>query len=140
MFGRRHNLVRVVLVAAIVALVMAMAGPAHAVVAAAGPGSFAGTYLTPAVATPAGQSVTFANGDIASHTVTADGVYLPRKKARKASWCSAYSLRTCPVFSSGSVGSGRSAEVRGVAQLKPGQYAFKCEIHGAMRGTLVVGG
>jgi plastocyanin len=43
-----------------------------------------------------------------------------------------------PRFGSGLVTFPTVAEVKGVSSLPPGRYAFRCEIHPFMRGTLVV--
>jgi plastocyanin len=119
--------------------VLGLPSPAHAVVAAAGPGSFAGSYATPVVFTQSGGPVTFVNGDVAPHTMTAADAYLPKKIAKKTRRCSGYSPRSCPLFATKTVDSGESAELGGLKRLKPGgQYAFRCMIHSNMRGTLVV--
>ncbi len=130
------------LVAALAALlVLGAASPAHAVVAATAPGSSVAGYATRAVVAPVGGPVTFFNGDVVDHTLTAFNSYLPKRAARKASWCRGYSLRRCPLFTTGSVNSGESAEVQGLEHVKPGrQYEFYCQIHSGMRGTLVAVG
>jgi plastocyanin len=43
-----------------------------------------------------------------------------------------------PRFGSGLVTFPTAAEVKGVSSLPPGRYAFRCEIHPFMRGTLVI--
>jgi plastocyanin len=43
-----------------------------------------------------------------------------------------------PRFGSGLVTFPTAAEVKGVSSLAPGRYAFRCEIHPFMRGTLVI--
>ena len=114
--------------------------PAHAAVAAAGPGASATGYATPVVVTAKGGPVTFVNGDIADHTLTSADV-LPTRIARKTARCKAYGVRSCPIFWSGTVSSGGSAAVKGLGRVKPGrQYEFKCDIHSSMSGTLVVAG
>ena len=122
------------------ALVLATAAPAHAVVAAAGPGAFTTGYATRVVTTPVGGPVTFANGDVADHTLTSKAT-LPRKVARKTSRCRGYSRTSCPLFTTSVVASGESAAVQGLERVKAGrQYEFVCQIHGSMTGTLVVAG
>ncbi|MDQ3987400.1 MAG: hypothetical protein M3280_12990 [Actinomycetota bacterium] len=122
-------------------LVLAVPSPAYAVVAAAGPGSYAAGYVTRVVVVPVGGPLTFVNGDVVTHTLTADDAYLPRKVARKTARCSSYSLRRCPLFDSGSVGTGDAEEIEGLNRLKGGrQYAFYCQIHPSMTGILVAAG
>ena len=123
-----------------VALVAAPA-PAHAVVAAAGPGAFQTGYATRVVITAKGGPVTFFNGDVADHSLTAADARLPKRIARKTARCRAYSARSCPLFSSPVIAGGQSAEVDGLGRVKPGrQYEFQCVIHNQMKGTLVVAG
>lgn len=123
------------------ALVLMTPAPAHAVVAAAGPGAFATGYATRVVVTPAGGPVTFMNGDaVADHTLTAADATLPKKVAKRTKRCRGYSVRSCPLFATPVVGPGGSAAVEGLKRVKPGQYEFKCQIHGSMTGTLVVAG
>ena len=122
-------------------LTIAAPSPAHAVVAAAGPGSFTAGYVTRVVVVPVGGPLTFVNGDAVTHTLTADDAFLPRRVARKTSRCSSYPARRCPLFDSGSVGTGDTVEVEGLNRLKAGrQYAFYCQIHSSMTGILIAGG
>lgn len=123
------------------ALVLTTSAPAHAVVAAAGPGASTTGYVTRVVVTPVGGPVTFVNGDVvADHTLTADAT-LPKKVAKRTKRCRAYGVRSCPLFTTTVVASGQSAEVEGLKRVKAGrQYEFKCLIHGSMTGTLVVAG
>jgi plastocyanin len=44
-----------------------------------------------------------------------------------------------PRFGSGLVTFPTAAEVTGVPSLSPGRYAFRCDVHPFMRGTLVIG-
>ncbi|MDQ3953640.1 MAG: hypothetical protein M3279_11875, partial [Actinomycetota bacterium] len=88
---------RVLVAAAAAALVLAAAVPAHAAVAAAVPGSFVAGFATPVVVAAQGEAITFANADAAPHNFMADGVYLAKKDAKKSKWCSAYTLKTCPL-------------------------------------------
>ena len=123
----------------VAAAVLATAGPAHAVVAAAAPGSFNAGYATPVVVTQVGGPVTFVNADAATHTLTAARGYLPKKVARRTKRCSPYPATRCPLFTTGSVQSGASAPVDGLKYVKAGrQYEFYCQIHANMKGTLVV--
>lgn len=129
------------ILSAVSAALFVLAGPAYAVVAAAGPGASAGGFATRVVVSPVGGSVTFVNGDVADHTLTASEAYLPKKVAKKTAHCKGYSKKTCPLFTTGSVGSGNSAEVEGLDRIVAGQqYAFKCEIHSGMTGTLIAVG
>jgi plastocyanin len=43
-----------------------------------------------------------------------------------------------PLFTSGIVSPGSKKDVGGVSGLPAGSYPFKCQIHGFMKGTLVV--
>ena len=74
---------------AALALVLAVATPAQAVVAAAVPGSYVAGWATPVIVTPVGGPVTVANTDIAPHQLVADGSFLAKKSAKKAPWCKA---------------------------------------------------
>lgn len=122
------------------ALVVLAASPASAVVAAAGPGSFTTGYVTPVVVAAKGGSLTFFNGDVATHTLTSEA-YLPKKIARKTKRCRSFSRTTCPLFTTRTVGEGESGRVDGLNHVKPGrQYDFYCRVHSGMRGTLVVPG
>lgn len=123
---------------AVSAMLFAVAGPAHAVVAAAGPGASAAGFATRVVVAPVGGPVTFVNGDVTDHTLTASEAYLPKKVAKRTAHCKGYPKKSCPLFTTGSVGNGDSAEVQGLDRIVAGQqYAFKCEIHSGMTGTLV---
>ena len=123
------------------ALVLATSSPAHAVVAAAGPGAFTTGFATRVVVTPVGGPVTFVNGDVAEHTLTAADATLPKKVAKRTKRCRGYSARSCPLFTTVVVPSGESAPVEGLNRVKAGQqYEFVCQIHGSMTGTLVVAG
>lgn len=131
------NKVTAMFALAVTALVVG-AAPAHAVVGLAGPGaSFAG-YATPTVVVPRGGPLTFANADLADHTLTSEA-RLPRRIAKKTRYCRTYGVRSCPLFTSAIVGAGESAQVAGIQRARPGrEYEFRCQIHSGMRGTLVV--
>ncbi|MDQ4142958.1 MAG: cupredoxin domain-containing protein [Actinomycetota bacterium] len=122
------------------ALIALGASPAHAVVAAAGPGSFTAGYLTPVVAVPKGGPLTFVNHDVADHSVTAKAL-LSRKVAKKTAYCKSYTPTSCPLFTSAVIVGGESGAVQGLGNAKPGRhYEFACRVHGNMRGILVVAG
>lgn len=126
------------IVGASIALVVGLASPAKAVVAAAAPGSFAAGWATPVIVTPVGGPVTVANADAAPHQLVANDSFLPRKLAKKAPWCKTYPAKSCPLFWSESVTTGQSAQLLGTQYLKSGeQYPFRCAIHANMTGTLV---
>src|SRR3712207_4694035 len=131
--------IRSAVAAASAALVLAAPAPAHAAVAVAVPGSFAAGFATPVVVTAPGEAITFVNADPAPHNFVADGVYLSKKDAKKARWCSAYTVKSCPLFWSPTVAAGETTEVEGVDGLVSGQqYPFFCSLHPGMKGTLVV--
>jgi glucose/arabinose dehydrogenase/plastocyanin len=102
------------------ALVAACLGPhAHAadqVVSVA-----ANTFLPGTVSITAGSKLTFVNPDVAPHNVVADAT-----------------TRSGPLFGSATVTGGQSADVKGVASLKPATYTFHCSVHPSMRGSLTV--
>lgn len=125
--------------AAIASLFVAATGaPARAVVAAAGPGSFAAGFATPVVIAPTATGVTFVNGDIQPHNVIANEDYYTKKQAKKNEWCSNYPKTKCPVFWSETIAVGEFTPVLGIENLTSGQqYAFFCSIHPDMQGTLV---
>ncbi|MDQ4024984.1 MAG: plastocyanin/azurin family copper-binding protein [Actinomycetota bacterium] len=126
-------------VAAGAALVLAGSAPAHAAIAAAGPGGFVAGFATPVVAAAQGEAITFANADVAPHNFIADGVYLSKKDAKKARWCTSFTAKTCPLFWSPTITAGESADVEGIEYLESGkQYPFFCSVHPAMKGTLVI--
>jgi hypothetical protein len=120
------------------ALVLAVAAPAQAVVAAAIPGSYVAGWATPVIVTRVGGPVTVANTDIAPHHLVAAGSFLPKKRAKKAPWCKDYRAKRCPLFWSETVSTGQSVPVQGLEYIKSGeQYPFVCAIHSGMTGVLV---
>ena len=121
------------------ALVLFGSAPASAATAAAGPGGFAAGFATPVVVAAQGEAITFVNADVAPHDFVADGIYLSKKAAKKAEWCSGFRPGTCPVFWSPTITAGESTEVSGLEKLKSGQqYPFFCSRHPGMKGTLVI--
>jgi plastocyanin len=67
-----------------------------------------------------GDSLVFANNDIAPHDVTADGAK--------------------PAFHSAVMSTAQQGQVDGVPDLGPGRYGFHCSLHTFMKGTLAVTG
>ena len=119
-------------------LLAAFAVPAHAAVAAAGPGGFAAGFVTPVVVVAKGEDLTFFNGDVAPHNVTAIDAFLSKKDARKSKWCSAFDKGKCPLFWSPTITAGEQTSVEGLDRLEAGkQYAFYCTLHPNMKGTLI---
>ena len=133
------KLLRAAVAATFVAVVLGATAPAHAAVAAAVPGSFAAGFATPVVVAAPGEAITFVNADPAPHNFVADGVYLSKKDAKKSEWCTAFTVKTCPLFWSPTIAAGETTEVEGVDRLEAGQrYPFFCSVHPGMKGTLVV--
>jgi len=121
------------------ALAIAAPPPAQAAVALAGPGGFAAGYITPVVVAAEGEAITFVNTDVAPHDFLADGVFLPRKAAKKALWCSGYGKGKCPLFWTPTITAGETTEVMGLDRLTAGdQYPFYCSRHPGMKGTLII--
>jgi plastocyanin len=115
------------------------AAPAGAATAAAGPGGFAAGFATPVVVSAEGEAITFINGDISPHDFVADGVFLARKAAKKAPWCSGFRKGTCPLFWTPTITAGETTDVSGIEFLKTGeQYPFFCSRHPGMKGTLII--
>ncbi len=132
-----NTVARILAVLALVAFPLAIASPAGAVAAVAVPGSFASTYATPVVVTNVGGPLTFVNGDVAAHDVTALEHFLPKKT--KESWCKEFPKGKCPLFWSETIDGGQTTNVQGLANLQSGQqYRFFCSVHPAMTGTLIV--
>ena len=71
-----------------------------------------------------GEKVTFSNGDVSTHDVTAKTLGGDGK----------------PLFQSAKTGTGQSNEVVGADKLAPGSYDYLCSIHPNMTGTLTVTG
>ena len=131
-----------VLFAAVAAAALLLGGatPAHARVAMAGPGAFLSGFATPVVVTSPGGQITFFSNDVAPHNFVAEDVFLTKKQAKKAEWCSSYSKGKCPLFWSATIGAGEQTEVLGLEYVESGtRYRFFCSLHpSSMRGTLVV--
>ncbi|MFN2587076.1 MAG: plastocyanin/azurin family copper-binding protein [Actinomycetota bacterium] len=136
---RKAALLRASAAAAAAALVLGVPPPAHAAVAAAAPGGFLAGFATPVVVAAQGEEITFFNADVAPHNFVADGVYLSKKDAKKARWCTAYTSKSCPLFWSATITAGETTEVEGIERLESGQrYPFFCTVHPGMKGTLVI--
>jgi plastocyanin len=81
------------------------------------------TFTTPAPSIAQGEQLTFVNNDVATHSVTADGLGADGR----------------PLFDTGLVsGAGASRVVAGAQALVAGSYAFHCTLHASMTGTLTV--
>lgn len=124
------GLTRWAVLAAATAVVAPLAAPGHAAVATAVASPQAATvgFATPRVVIVQGQVLTFVNLDTAGHTLTSVTTRKVRKGRR---------IYRVPIFNSGYVQTGK-APVKGTEKLKPGSYAFYCQPHGLMKGTLVV--
>ncbi|MGH2729256.1 MAG: cupredoxin domain-containing protein [Actinomycetota bacterium] len=129
---------RIGLVVLVAALTLATAAPAHAVVAAAGPGAYVAGWATPVVVAQSGGDVTVVNDDVAPHNLVASEDYLPAKVAKKTAWCSAFKKKSCPLFWSETITIGETTQVQGLENIATGQYEFFCSIHPGMTGTLVI--
>jgi plastocyanin len=124
---------------AAVALVLGLAAPSSAVVAASGPGGFIAGFATPVVVVEKGGTLTFYNADVPQHDFVALGAYVPKKFQKKTKWCSGFRRGKCPLFWSPKIGVGQSTKVLGLNRVKPGsQYTFFCSVHPGMKGTLIV--
>lgn len=114
-------------------------GTARAAVAATGPGGFVAGYIPPIVVIAPGEGITYANADIAPHNFVADGVFMAKKQAKKAKWCSGYDPGKCPLFWSQTITAGSTTDVLGLENVESGNsYAFYCSLHPGMKGTLIV--
>lgn len=126
--------------AALLGLAAAPMSPATAaeVVYASGPGSMFTNYTVPAVVVRPGDTLTYANFDIAFHDVVAKDRFGPDTEP----WCGATSNSKpgqCPLIWSDLIGIGKTTPVLGLHNVQPGEtVVFTCTIHPSMRGTLVM--
>jgi plastocyanin len=117
--------------------VVAAVAPAHAdgspIFASSGDRN-ANSFTTPVVVTPVGGPVTFLNGDVQPHGVSADAT-----GPSTNSWCPFFESGKCPLFWAPVTDAGfRQSNVKGLAQLVSGQqYGFHCTLHPNMRGSLI---
>lgn len=129
---------RIIVGLAAASLITGLTAPAHAALAAAGPGGFAAGFATPVVVVAPGEELTFVNGDVAPHNITAIDAFLSKKDAKKSKWCSAFDKGKCPLFWSPTITAGEQTTVEGLDRIVPGkQYAFICTLHPGMKGTLI---
>ena len=105
--------------------------PAPALAVAPPQGAIVG-FAVPTIVSVKGQALSLLNADTVGHTVTSVATKPQRLKYGKK-W---YTIRV-PLFD-GTVGATAVGDVKGVANLKPGTYAFYCAMHTGMKGTLVV--
>jgi plastocyanin len=110
----------------------APAVPAPAV-AVAGPEAATAGFVSRAVVSVQGQALSFANGDVAGHTLTSKAT-----KPKKVKYGKKYYIIQVPLFDSDSVNGGAVGDVKGVTSLKPGTYDFYCSLHTGMTGQLMV--
>ena len=101
------------------ALLAAALTPAHAQPAALT--AIGNTFAPGDVTIAQGETLTFANADVAPHNVVADAT-----------------TRTGPLFTSKTVTAGQQTAVTGTNALKSSTYTFHCSVHPQMRGTLKV--
>ncbi|MHB8512680.1 MAG: cupredoxin domain-containing protein [Actinomycetota bacterium] len=118
--------------------VAAGATPAHAaaqiVVAPLG-AQIAGTFDTPITVAIKSQPLEFVNLDAIStqHNVKSEA-YGPDS----APWCAHFPLHRCPLFVSALVNAG-GVSTADLSNTVPGQsYTFVCQLHGNMKGTLLI--
>jgi hypothetical protein len=107
------------------------ARPADAAVAVA----VLGRYATPVSVTVVGGPLVLANAETASHNLVAR---MAKRPDGSAPFCSDYSSGDCPLFWSELIEAGTTM-VEGLDEVEVGaSYAFWCEIHQSMTGTLLV--
>lgn len=105
-------------VAVLLAFLPAPANAAGHVITAA-----ANTFVPGNVTIAQGDTLTFANPDVAPHNVVSDAT-----------------TKAGAIFRSGVATTGQTVTVNGVERLKPGTYPFYCSLHPTMRGALTVTG
>ncbi|MBV9293585.1 MAG: multicopper oxidase domain-containing protein, partial [Frankiales bacterium] len=88
-----------------------------------GPGGAVTGYYTKVVVVTQGSALTFVNLDEIAHTVTS--------VARDTSGAPLFNGNALP---------GTTSDIQGVDRLAPGTYAFYCQFHPNMQGTLIVEG
>jgi plastocyanin len=137
--GPTRRKLRLIL-AAVAAFFILPNTPANAVVAAATQSSAQTGFVTPVVVSAEGGVVEFSNSDLIPHDMTADGLYLSKKVAKKQPWCKSYPKKGCPLFTTGATLSGEVSELQGLDLVDSGKrYAFVCSLHpSTMKGTLVI--
>ena len=127
------------LVLPLVACLVLIAPSAKAAVAVTGPAGFLAGFVPPIVVVAPGEGITYVNGDIAPHNFVAYEVYMNKKQAKKAPWCSGFDKGKCPLFWSQTISLGKSTEVLGLENVESGKsYGFYCSLHPGMKGTLIV--
>jgi plastocyanin len=89
----------------------------------AGPGAASTGYATPNATTSVGGPLSFVNFDFVEHDVVSEATGPDGE----------------PLFSTPLIGTGESAQIEGLEEVKSGQsYRFLCSIHPGMQGTLRV--
>lgn len=143
---------RVFIVLATVGALVIVGPPARSVapdatpVAASGPLAQFWGYITPVLVVEKGGDLTYANLDIVKHDVVHDVESDGFGTKKKMPWCKTkkdahghhHHGTACPVFWSKQIGAGKTTEVLGLKNLKPGRiYTFFCTLHHGMKGTLI---
>lgn len=85
---------------------------------------FRDRYANPNVTIDPGERLTFFNGDVDDHSVTATSRGGDGR----------------PLFDTGLIGTGREVEVTGATRLAPGAYGYYCTLHPFMTGSVTVRG
>jgi plastocyanin len=111
-----------------------------------GPGSIYYGYLPPVLVVEKGAALTYANFDSTEHDFVHDAEADGFGGPKKAPWCRKmpagsgghHHAHGCPVFFTPLLGTGETAEVKGLQNLEPGTtYTFVCTKHHNMTGTLI---